>query len=486
MSLEETIRIVRRGEPRTIVAGHYEADLDDPIGVGGMAIVYRGKDMRTRREVALKTVRPEFQDDEERRARFRREARTMAFLSHPNVVRVYDLYEGNEDGPWAVLELVHGVSLKETVRQEGPVALERVSHILSQVASALDHLHRRGLVHLDVKPQNVILTAADQVKLIDFGIAQGTDRPQETLGGQMLGTAAYLAPEQAAGDVVSARTDVYALACVVYELVTGRLPFGGNDDAPQDLIRAHLELDPVPPTRARPDLRLPAWVDVVLLGALRKLPDERYASCGVFAEIFRGSMDEATPPDGVLRTEALPPFPRSRRPAPLSEGSLWRPPARILEPSMGRRRPLVTRIRTRFLWKLVLMLAAANVFLGLLLLWETGELPGIYSKPDALQVGGLARADVANLNVRDAPGFDAGILDSVEQGTLMRITGDSVTVDGQIWWPVAYDRGGFTVRAYAAGSYLRPEQPTGQDRIIDFLRDLAPGASVTARFEREE
>ena len=484
MSIEETFRIARRGEPKTVVAGHYEADLDEPIGVGGMAIVYRGKDMRTRREVALKTVRPEFQDDEERRSRFRREARTMAFLSHPNVVRVYDLYDGADDGPWAVLELVRGLSLKETVQQEGPLPLERVSHILSQVAGALDHLHRRGLVHLDVKPQNIILTADDQVKLIDFGIAQVTDRPQETLGGQALGTAAYLAPEQAAGDTVSARTDVYALSCVIYELVTGRSPFGHDGDDPQQLIHAHLHFDPVPPSRIRPDLRLPAWVDTVLLGALQKLPDERYASCGVFAEIFRGSLDEASPPDGIFRTEVLPPFPRSHRPVQVNDRDPWRPPPRILERNTGSRRPLVARIRTRFLWRLVVMLAAANVFLALLLLWDTGEIPGVYARPDALQAGGMARADVAGLNVRDAPGFDAGIIDSVEQGTLMRITGEPVTVDGQTWWPVAYDRAGFTVRAYAAGSYLRPEQRTGRERVIDFLQGIVPGQSATIRHER--
>src|SRR5215211_2674402 len=166
------------GRTRTVVAGHYEVDLDEPLGSGGMAVVYRGRDLRTRRTVALKTLRAEYRRDPGSRARFRREARTMAFLRHPNLARVYDLYEDN-DGPWAILEYVPGRSLKAEIAEHGPFDLDTMAHLLEQIAGALGHLHQRGLVHLDVKPQNLIVTPEKTVKLIDFGIAQRAGQPQE-------------------------------------------------------------------------------------------------------------------------------------------------------------------------------------------------------------------------------------------------------------------------------------------------------------------
>src|SRR5687767_11931666 len=138
-----------------VVADHYEIEGSQPIGSGGMALVYRGRDLRTRREVALKTLKPEWVHDAAARARFRHEARTMAFLSHPNVARVYDLFEPNEQSqPWVVLEYVPGFSLRQEIDHNGPIDIDRLSHLLKQIAAALHHLHQRGMVHLDVKPQN--------------------------------------------------------------------------------------------------------------------------------------------------------------------------------------------------------------------------------------------------------------------------------------------------------------------------------------------
>ncbi|MER3436923.1 MAG: hypothetical protein C4346_04560, partial [Chloroflexota bacterium] len=274
-------------QARRVVAGHYELDLEAPLGSGGMALVFRGRDLRMRRVVALKTLRPEYRRDPETRARFRREARTMAFLRHPHVARVFDLYE-DEDAPWVVLEYVPGQSLKEIVRERGPLPLPEIAGILEQVADALGHLHDQGLVHLDVKPQNLILTPEGIVKLIDFGLAQQAGGPQETVGGFTFGTAAYLSPEQACGEVVDASTDVYALGCVIYELLTGQLPFGG-DAAPDKhhVIRARLDRDPEPPSATRPDLHLPPWVDRVVLKALARHPQDRYHDVREFSRDFR-------------------------------------------------------------------------------------------------------------------------------------------------------------------------------------------------------
>lgn len=458
---------------RHVVAGHYEVDLDEPLGVGGMAIVYRGRDLRTRREVALKTVRPELRADEALRARFRREARTMAFLSHPNVVRVYDLYDGDDDGPWAVLELVQGPSLKEVIREDGPLTPERAGNVLTQVAEALDHLHRRGLVHLDVKPQNLIFTGDDHVKLIDFGIAQPSGLPQETLNGQTFATAAYLAPEQALGEVVDAHSDVYALGCVVFEMLTGRAPFGSDDAPAQTVIQAHLHVDPPFFREVRPEIGSLDHVEDAVMRALAKEPGERYADCTGFASAYRRALDLDRPPDRAARTLELPVFHRAQRTVwnqPVAEDDVSPPDARL-----GRRRgrPLVSKVRTRFIWRLVALLAVANLMLAGLSLWQTGAVPGLYpASSGRVESGAQVRAMADDVNLRSSPGLDAGVVAVVDRGAAMEVTGGATTLDGQVWWPVAYDLDGFTVRAYASADYLSAVRPTGRDRVMDWLGSL--------------
>ena len=207
-----------------IVADHYEIDPDRPLGTGGMSIVYEGRDLKNRRTVALRTLRPEQAQNPETRARFRKEARTMAFIQHPNVARVYDLWE-DDSSAWVAMELVPGQSLRDVLAERGALHFYDVEPILNQCASALDKLHRAGMVHLDVKPSNLIQTPDGVIKLIDFGLAQESDQAQELLHGMAYGSAAYLSPEQASGEAVSSASDVYSLGCVVYELLTDRTPF---------------------------------------------------------------------------------------------------------------------------------------------------------------------------------------------------------------------------------------------------------------------
>lgn len=431
---------------RTVVAGHYAIDLGRVLGSGGMAIVYLGRDLRTRRDVALKTLREEYRRDPESRARFRREARTMAFLKHPNVARVYDLSE-EPNAPWAVLEYVRGPSLKQVVAEEGPLAVTRVADILAQIADALGHLHARGLVHLDVKPQNLLLSPEGVVKLIDFGLAQPGGRVQETIGGATFGTAAYLAPEQATGEAVDVATDVYAVGCVVYELLTGRPPFeaNGNGEAKGDVIRAHLEDDPLPPTMARPALGLPVWVDDVVLRALAKSPEARYSDVGAFARAF-GS---AAVPDGALAGATTLPLPIDDGLAgDEAEEADWgerrpRPEWRVVAGGyrLGGRIARRSSSLGRVLWRLTAAFAVGNLLLALVLFAVRGEVPGVTSASGSMAAGATARVVEDRLRLRSEPGLGSEALALLDAGDELTVLGEAIEVDGELWWPVVVEGG---------------------------------------------
>lgn len=477
---EDTTAFTHGERGRTVVAGHYEIDLDAPLGAGGMALVYRGRDLRTRRIVALKTLRLEYRRDPESRARFRREARTMAFLHHPNVARVYDLYEDKE-APWVVLEYVPGRSLKEVVQERGPLGLEDIAHILDQIASALGHLHRRGLVHLDVKPQNLILNPGGTVKLIDFGLAQRAGEPQEMIGGLAFGTAAYLAPEQACGEPVAAATDVYALGCVVYELLTGRPPFeaDGEGEAKNDVIRAHLERTPAPPSRVRPDLNLPSWVDDVVLWALAKRPEDRYSDVTSFARLFRSGV-EGTLAAAEATTTRLPPIPvvEARRivPAPAPRHPLGSRLAAGAYRAAGRRLRRARGLR-RTLWRLTAAVAIANLILALLLLYDRGAVPGLIAGGTTVQPGVTAQVTVDRLNFRSAPGLFTVTLAQLEAGDRVVVTGAAVIADGETWWPVTIERGGYWLDGYVWDGGIKPAgdgKPAWLTWLLDQLRRVAP------------
>jgi tRNA A-37 threonylcarbamoyl transferase component Bud32 len=472
MTAGETAAQAGNGRPRMVVAGHYEVDLDDPLGSGGMAIVYRGRDLKTRRTVALKTLRPEYRRDPDTRARFRREARTLAFLHHPNVARVYDLYEDN-DAPWAVLEYVPGRSLKQEIAEHGPFDVETTAHLLDQIAGALAHLHRRGLVHLDVKPQNLIVDPNLTVKLIDFGLAQRAGQAQEAIGGLAFGTAAYLAPEQAHGDPVAAATDVYALGCVVYELLTGNPPFaaGESGENKDDVIRAHVEREPVPPSQARADLHLPTWVDDVVLLALAKQPEERYDETVTFARLFRERL-EAAMSEADAATVRLTPSPAvdTRTVATAS-------PARPIRGSQvaiaayragGRRLRRANRLR-RGLWRLVVAVGVVNIVLALVLLANEGSLPGLIGGEATLHAGGEARVVADSYRFRAGPGLSFQTLTFVERGDRLEITGDAVDADGRVWWPATVDQNGATMDGFIAAEGIEPVAGGGPAWLRELL-----------------
>ena len=278
-------------DPRTTIAGRYSVDLTVPPKGGGIAATYHGRDLRTRDPVLVKTLRLEYRGDPELRARFRREARLLQFLSHPNVIRALT-YSEERGAPWLVLEQVRGRSLREEISAGAPMSPEAVVPLLTGLAAALDHLHARGLVHLDLRPENAMVTPDGEIKLVDFGLAQAagtlqdaTDATEDNL--------AYLSPEQVSGEPVSAATDVYALGCVVYELLCGAPPWATEGHAAQRnaAVRARLEQAPAPPSIARGDGALPAWVDDVVLGALERDPRLRYGSATSFATVFRNGVE---------------------------------------------------------------------------------------------------------------------------------------------------------------------------------------------------
>ena len=474
------------GSLRTVVAGHYEVDLSTPLGSGGMAIVYQGRDLRTRRLVALKTLRPEFLGDPDTRARFRREARSMAFVQHPNVARLYDLFEDN-NSPWAILEYVPGRSLKEELAANGPLDLETTSYFLDQIASALTHLHTKHLVHLDVKPHNLVVTPDRTVKLIDFGLAQRVGQPQETIGGQAFGTAAYLAPEQACGDSVSAATDVYALGCVVYEMLTGAPPFanGTGEEVKEDIIRAHLEQPPTRLTTKCPDLNLPAWVDDVVLWALVKQPEDRYGEAITFARLFHTNVhDESDDPpvsSGPAITARTIPF----APSPITPNGLSEPDS-VGRPIFGNqvvgaayraggRHLRRYRGTSRRIWQLIGLVTVANVLLALALLVNHGTLPGVIAADATLAAGHEARVVAESFRIRAEPGLNATTLTMVETDDVLAITGGAIAKDGRTWWPVAFTDGNDPIQGYIAEEGIAPLNDDGTalvSDLIDKVRDI--------------
>jgi serine/threonine protein kinase len=261
-------------QPR-LLGGRYE--LDGVVGRGGMAEVYRARDIRLDRIVAIKTLRADLARDPIFQARFRREAQSAASLNHPSIVAVYDTGEDMASGvpvPYIVMEFVDGRTVRDLLQEGHRLLPERTLEIIDGVLRALDYSHQAGIVHRDIKPGNVMVTRNGDIKVMDFGIARAMSDAQATMTqtAQVIGTAQYLSPEQARGERVDARSDLYSAGCLLYELLTGRPPFTG--DSPVAIAYQHVRENPVPPSRVDPDV--PPWADAIVLKAMAKSPDDRY------------------------------------------------------------------------------------------------------------------------------------------------------------------------------------------------------------------
>jgi eukaryotic-like serine/threonine-protein kinase len=265
-------------QPR-LLGGRYE--LEGIVGRGGMAEVFRARDIRLDRIVAVKTLRDDLARDQTFQARFRREAQSAASLNHPSIVAVYDTGEdmvGGTPVPYIVMEYVDGRTLRDLLRDDRRLLPERAAEITDGVLRALDYSHRNGIVHRDIKPGNVMLTRDGQIKVMDFGIARAVSDAQATMTqtAQVIGTAQYLSPEQARGERVDARSDLYSSGCLLYELLVGRPPFTG--DSPVAIAYQHVREEPIPPSRIDPEV--PAWADAIVLKAMQKDPNDRYQTAG--------------------------------------------------------------------------------------------------------------------------------------------------------------------------------------------------------------
>jgi beta-lactam-binding protein with PASTA domain len=280
----------------TLIDGRYRAE--KPLGAGGMAEVWCAEDEVLGRRVAVKLMGGRFAEDPEFHERFRREAQAAAGLTHPNIVAIFDRSEW--DGtPYIAMELVDGKTLKELVTERGPLPPDVAIGLTEQVLQALGYAHRRGIVHRDIKPQNVIVDRDGRAKVADFGIARAGDTSQMTQTGAIVGTMQYLSPEQAEGFPVDRRADLYSAGVVLYELMTGQVPFDG--EAPIAIAIKHINERPVPPGQLEPGI--PPAVEAVVMRALEKDPARRFQS----AEEFIAALERAR--HAPTRQIVMPPTP---------------------------------------------------------------------------------------------------------------------------------------------------------------------------------
>jgi beta-lactam-binding protein with PASTA domain/tRNA A-37 threonylcarbamoyl transferase component Bud32 len=259
-----------------LLSDRYE--LGDTLGYGGMSEVHRGLDKRLGRDVAVKVLRADLARDPQFQMRFRREAQNAAALNHPAIVAVYDTGEVTSDFgplPYIVMEYVDGQTLREIVKTQGPMSQQKVIEVMADVCAALDFSHKHNIIHRDVKPANIMINRSGAVKVMDFGIARALGEGQNmTQTAAVIGTAQYLSPEQARGEAVDARSDVYAAGCVLFELLTGEPPFTG--DTPVAVAYQHVREDPRSPSEINPSVT--PQLDAIVLKALSKNPANRYQS----------------------------------------------------------------------------------------------------------------------------------------------------------------------------------------------------------------
>ena len=245
------------------------------IGTGGMAVVYKAKCHRLNRLVAVKILKADLAQDEDFRRRFNAESQAVAQLSHPNIVSVYDVSRGG-DTEYIVMELIDGITLKQYMEKRGQLNWRESLHFITQIMRGLSHAHSRGIVHRDIKPQNVMVLRDGSVKVADFGIARVMSAAQTTLTQEALGSVHYISPEQARGSHIDARADIYSAGVVLYEMLTGRLPFDG--DSPVSVAIQHINATPLSPRELNPEI--PPGLEEITMKAMASRIDQRYLNAG--------------------------------------------------------------------------------------------------------------------------------------------------------------------------------------------------------------
>ena len=299
------------------IAGRYE--LGGLLGSGGMGSVYRARDARLGGEVAVKVLGEHHAGVPEFVERFGREVRSVASLDHPNIVRVFDSGKGEDGSPYMAMEFVDGGTLGDRIRHEGSLPPREATRVALGVAEALGAAHAAGIVHRDVKPENVLLTKDGRVKVADFGIARAAEATTMTRSSMILGTAPYLSPEQARGEPVGPASDLYSLGVVLYEMLTGEIPFGSGEHANPLAIAMRHCTEPAPSPRAA-NRGVPRPLELVTLALMRKLPAERYAGAAALADDLAAFLrGEGLPSTAATRLASSPEGDQTR--------ALRRPPA---------------------------------------------------------------------------------------------------------------------------------------------------------------
>ena len=380
-----------------LIGGRYE--LGELLGRGGMAEVRKGVDTRLGRAVAIKRLRTDLASDATFQARFRREAQSAASLNHPMIVAVYDTgEEWNEEGPdnegvaqpYIVMEYVAGRTLREILREGRKILPERALEITSGVLSALDYSHRAGIIHRDIKPGNVMLTPSGEVKVMDFGIARAVSDASSSMTqtAAVVGTAQYLSPEQARGETVDSRSDVYSAGCLLYELLTGRPPFVG--DSPISVAYQHVRENPQPPSDF--DTEIPPEIDAIVMKSLAKRVEERYQS----AAAMRTDIERYLAGRPVHAPAVPPPSTTVLAPLPIDDGRETTASQRPVEQSSG------GGAAQYFLWGFVIIAVLAGLF------WLGGKY-FFEEEPEQARVPNLIglKEQAARAAVTDA-GLDVG------------------------------------------------------------------------------
>lgn len=248
--------------------------IESLIGVGGMANVYKGRDIRTNNAIAVKVLKEEFLDNEELVRRFKNESKAISILDHPNIVKVYDV-SVTDQLQYIVMEYIDGITLKEYLKQRGgALTWKEVIHFATQVLSALEHAHSKGIVHRDVKPQNIMLQADGSIKMMDFGIARFSRAQSQTVSDKAIGSVHYISPEQAKGDHTDARTDIYSVGVMLYEMLSGHLPFDGSGTVSIAIMQ--ISEKPKPLAQVAPNV--PEGLRQITEKAMEKDPADRYQS----------------------------------------------------------------------------------------------------------------------------------------------------------------------------------------------------------------
>lgn len=315
------------------VIGNYK--ILEKIGEGGMGAVFKGVDLMLEREVAIKALRPELASQPQIVERFRSEAVTLAKLNHPNIATLHSFFRQADDF-FMIMEYVRGETFDQILRKRGAMPVDRAVSLFCQALEGIDHAHRMGIIHRDIKPANIMLTEAGTVKVMDFGIARVLGSARMTREGHLVGTIEYMSPEQIRGQEADSRSDIYSLGILLYEMLTGRVPFESRSE--YDLMKSQIEAAPRPPREHAPYVSLP--IEEAIMRSLAKRPDSRFQTAGEFRNVLVTSMRAATnpltaPPRGAYAA------PATRISDPRTTPATPVPPAVVKETRLPG--PLVTR-----------------------------------------------------------------------------------------------------------------------------------------------